>query len=176
MDSVLEPLLDEFRQAAAGRPASRRGTNKCYAVADAASCALDSFFLQAPSLLEFQRLRQDESARCNCQSLCGVRQIACDNSIRNLLDGCQPELFAHLFRRCLEVPHEQGALAGCKRLDKRLLVALDGIQVLCSDKVHCPQCALRHGGQHRCQRYCHSMLAAEGPSSGLDPPVTARSG
>ena len=43
---------------AAALPDSRRGRNTRYAPADAASCALAVFFLQAPSLLEFQRRMQ----------------------------------------------------------------------------------------------------------------------
>ena len=63
MASVLDSLLHGFRQAASGLPDSRRGSNKRYAVADAASCALATFFFQAPSFLEFQRRMQEQASR-----------------------------------------------------------------------------------------------------------------
>ena len=78
-DSILDSLLHNFRQAAAALPDARRGSNKRYAVADAASCALATFFLQAPSFLNFQHRMQKQSGRSNCHTLFGVQAIPCDN-------------------------------------------------------------------------------------------------
>ena len=88
-DSILDSLLHNFRQAAAALPDARRGSNKRYAVADAASCALATFFSQAPSFLNFQRRMQKQSGRSNCHTLFGVQAIPCDNQVRALLDGLQ---------------------------------------------------------------------------------------
>ena len=139
MASVLDSLLHSFRQAASGLPDSRRGSNKRYALADAASCALATFFFQAPSFLEFQRRMQEDTSRSNCHTLFGVQTIPCDNRIRDLLDGADPALFADLFPLCLDTVREQGALAPFERLGGRLLVALDGIQIHCSDSIRCSE-------------------------------------
>ena len=160
MASVLDSLLHSFRQAASGLPDSRRGSNKRYALADAASCALATFFFQAPSFLEFQRRMQEDTSRSNCHTLFGVQAIPCDNRIRDLLDGADPALFADLFPLCLDTVREQGALAPFERLGGRLLVALDGIQIHCSDSIRCPQCSTRHVGAHKTEQYFHTMLAA----------------
>ena len=52
---MLESLLDRFQQAASALPDPRTGSNKRYAVSDAAACALSTFFFQSPSFLDFQR-------------------------------------------------------------------------------------------------------------------------
>ena len=156
----LDSILDRFRQAAAALPDSRTGSNKRYAVADAAACALSIFFFQCPSFLDFQRRMQQQSGRSNCHSLFGVEQIPSDNQIRNLLDGLDPGLFADLFPLCLDTLREHGGLDPFLRLDARLLIALDGVQIHCSDKVHCPQCSTRHVGQHKTPKYFHTMLSA----------------
>ncbi len=160
MASVFDSLLHSFRQAASALPDPRRGPNKRYAVADAASCALATFFFQSASFLQFQRRMQQETSRSNCHTLFGVQAVPCDNQIRNLLDGRDPDRFADLFPRCLDTLREQGALGPFERLGGRLLVALDGIQIHCSDSIHCPQCSTRHVGKDKTVQYFHSMLSA----------------
>lgn len=160
MEHVLTGLLDAFRQAAASLPDSRRGSNTRYDLSDAAACALSVFFFQAPSFLEFQRRMQQQSSRSNCHTLFGVQAIPCDNRIRDLLDGLDPDRFADLFPLCLNAVGEQGALAPFERLGGRLLVALDGIQIHCSDTIRCAQCSIRHVGAHKREQYFHTMLSA----------------
>ena len=108
---TLDSLLASFRQAASALSDARRGGNKQFSVADAASCALAPFFLQDPSFLAFQRRLQDAQARSNCQSLFGIECIPTDNCIRYLLDGCPSEAFDTLFSACLHTLAEHGALA-----------------------------------------------------------------
>lgn len=160
MERVLGGLLGAFRRTAASLPDSRRGSNKRYALTDAASCALSVFFFQAPSFLEFQRRMQQETSRSNCHTLFGVEAIPCDNRIRDLLDAVPPERFADLFPLCLDTLREHGALAPFERLGGRLLVALDGIQIHCSDSIRCAQCSTRHVGKERTEQYFHTMLSA----------------
>ena len=159
-DSLLDSLLHNFRQAASALPDARRGSNKRYAVADAASCALATFFFQAPSFLNFQRRMQKQSGRSNCHTLFGVQAIPCDNQIRNLLDGLDPDLFAALFPQGLHALRAQGALAPFERLGGRLPIALDGLQIHCSDSIRCEQCCIRHVGKHKTEQYFHTMLSA----------------
>ncbi len=71
-----------------------------------------------------------------------------------------PDRFAELFPLCLGAVREQGALAAFERLGGRLLVALDGIQIHCSDSIRCAQCSIRHVGAHKTEQYFHTMLSA----------------
>ena len=157
---VLDSLLDRFQQAASALPDPRTGSNKRYAVSDAAACALSTFFFQSPSFLDFQRRMHEESAHSNCHSLFGVSKIPSDNQIRNLLDGLDPSLFADLFSLCLDTVRDQGGLDPFLRLDGRLLIALDGIQFHGSDSIPCEQCSTRHVGQHKTKQFFHTMLSA----------------
>ena len=156
----LESILDRFREAAFAMPDFRRGSNKHYAVFDAAACALATFFFQSPSFLNFQRRMFEESFRSNCHSLFGVDGVPSDNHIRNLLDGRDPTAFNDLFPFCLDTLRDHGALQSFLRLDDRLLVALDGIQIHCSVSIHCDQCSIRHVGKHKRPQYFHTMLSA----------------
>ena len=156
----LDSILDRFHQDASALPDSRRGSNTRYAVSDAAACALATFFFQSPSFLDFQRRMLEASARSNCHSLFGVGDIPCSNHIRNLLDGPDSSLLSDLFPLCLDTLRDHGALDPFLRLDGRLLVALDGIQIHCSDSIHCEQCSVRHVGRHKTPQYFHTMLSA----------------
>ena len=160
MQSVLESLLAAFRQTAASLPDSRPGRNKRYSLPDAAACAFSLFFLQSPSFLHFQRRMQEQTSRSNCQTLFGIESIPCDNQIRNLLDGVAPDSFRDLFPLCLDTLRDEGALEPFLRLGGRLLVALDGIQIHCSDSIRCSQCSTRHVGSGKTEQYFHTMLSA----------------
>lgn len=160
MQNVLEGLLDALRQSSVSLPDSRQGRNKRYALADAVACAFSVFFLQSPSFLQFQRRMQQDTSRSNCQTLFGVHDIPCDNQIRKLLDGVAPKRFRDLFPLCLDTLREQGALKPFLRLGGRLLVALDGIQIHCSDSIRCQQCSTRHVGSDKTEQYFHTMLSA----------------
>ena len=157
---ILDSLLERFRQLTSALPDPRTGSNTRYAIADAAACALATFFFQSPSFLEFQRRMQQETSRSNCHSLFGVDKIPSDGQIRNLLDDLDPERCAALFPLCLDTVREHGGLAPFQRLDGRLLVALDGIQIHSSQAIHCAQCCIRHVGKHKTKQFFHTMLSA----------------
>ena len=111
MECALDSLLDAFRRAAVSLTHPRGGSDKRYALTDAAACALWVFFFQAPSFRQFQRRRQQETSRSNCHTLFGVEAIPCDNRTRDLPDGVSPDRFAELFPLCLDTVREHGALA-----------------------------------------------------------------
>ena len=155
---TLDSLLDSFRQAAAALPDPRPGANTRYSIADAAGAAFAPFFMQDPSFLAFQRRMQDAEARSNCQSLFGIERSPTDNCIRALLDGRPAEAFDALFPAGLDTLADHGALDPFRRLDNRLLVALDGIEFSQSFKLHCSHCSTRHVGTAKTPHYFHSMV------------------
>ena len=155
---TLDSLLLSFRETASTLPDPRTGSNTQYSVADAAACAFAPFFFQDPSFLAFQRRMEKSRARSNCRSLFGVHKIPCDNTIRSLLDGASPHAFDPLFPLCLETLDRHAALDDFRRLDNRLLVALDGIEFHKSYKIKCDCCSTRHVGQAQTPQYFHSMV------------------
>jgi hypothetical protein len=58
---------------------------------DALMCAFAVFFFLYPSLLHFQRAMKAKRRRNNMETLFGVSEIPCDNKIRELMDGIDPE-------------------------------------------------------------------------------------
>ena len=160
--SILQPLIDSFRLVADQLPDPRTGPNTLFSVADAALSVLAAFFLQSPSFLRFQRQIEHRRRNSNCRTLFGMRSIPSDNCIRNLLDGVGSAAFQPLFAALLGLLRERGGLAPFLRLDRRILVALDGTQIHASYKIHCPHCSCRQSGSPSAPKtqYFHSMLGA----------------
>jgi hypothetical protein len=52
-----------------------------------------------------------------------------------------------------------GGLDAMRCMDGHLLIALDGTEFHCSDKIHCPNCSHRKRGKDKTE-YFHTMLAA----------------
>ncbi len=97
--------------------------------------------------------------RSNCLTLFGMEKIPTDNHIRQMLDGNQPAVFDDLFLKVLAVAEAADGLKDFRRLDGRLLVALDGTEHFCSKKIHCPRCSQRQRADGK-PEYFHSFLGA----------------
>ena len=140
-------------------PDPRRGRNRRYAMRDIAMAALSVFFMQSPSFLAHQRALAERHARSNAHTLFGLARIPCDNHIRQLLDGVPPAHFDEQFHAIAGDLDAHGALAPMRRLDGRVLVALDGTEFFRSRKLHCPNCSTRKRNDGATE-YFHQMLAA----------------
>ncbi len=151
--------LDRLRACFARLPDPRRGDNRRYTMADIGMAALSVFLMQSPSFLAHQRALAEGRARSNAQTLFGLDRIPCDNHVRQLLDGVPPAHFDDQFHALVEDLDACGGLAPMRRLDERVLVALDGTEFFRSRKIHCDHCSTRKrrdGGTE----YFHQMLAA----------------
>jgi hypothetical protein len=114
------------------------------------------FFMGSPSFLGRQRALGEGHGRSNCQTLFGMTAIPTDAYIRQMLDGAPPATFDPLFFKAAET---DGVLDPFRRLDGRVLIALDGTECFCSRKIHCPRCSTRK----RCDggtEYFHALLGA----------------
>jgi len=155
---VLHALLGCLRRCCETLPDKRTGNNTTYPMADFGLAAFSVFFMQSPSFLAHQRQLEKGQGRSNCQTLFGMDRIPTDNHIRALLDPVPPEHFFPLFRDVLAALEGSGGLSDFRRLGEHVLIALDGTQYHCSDKVHCPQCSSRaRGGK---TEYFHTLVAA----------------
>lgn len=158
--SALESLIGELRAVCAGLPDRRREPAACrYTMADIGLSAFSLFFMGCPSFLAHQRALQAGHGRSNCQTLFGMRDIPSDNYIRLRLDGADPAAFDGLFVKAVETVDAAGALAPFRRLDGRVLVALDGTEPFSSRKIHCPHCSKRRRSDGGTE-YFHSFLGA----------------
>src|SRR6195952_3554084 len=154
---MLEALLDGVRSACEAFPDKRRGEVK-YSMADIGLSAFSLFFMQSESFLAYQRELEAGRKTSNCHSLFGMTAIPTDNHIRSMLDPVHPSHLQPAFDQALGVLRQHGGLTPFQRLGGRVLIALDGTEYFCSQKLGCPQCLTRRRGNGKTERY-HAMLA-----------------
>jgi hypothetical protein len=145
---MLESLLAGVRSACAGFPDRRRG-NVTYSMADIGLSAFSLFFMQSESFLAHQRALEEGRKTSNCRSLFGMTAVPTDNHIRAMLDPVHPSHLQPAFDQTLEMLRRQGGLRAFQRLGGRVLIALDGTEYFCSQKLGCPQCLTRQRGNSK---------------------------
>ena len=128
-------------------------------MADFAFGAFASFFMQSPSFLAHQRHLETGQGRSNCETLFGMRKIPGDGQIRAKLDAVEPVMFHPMFADIVAELEQSGGLEAMRGLDGLVLIALDGTEFHCSDKIHCSNCSHRKRGKSGIE-YFHTMLAA----------------
>jgi hypothetical protein len=156
---LLPSLLSGLKAVCAAFPDPRKGRGGNIAMADFGLSAFAMFFMQSASFLSFQRALEKGQGRSNCQSLFGVEKIPSDNDIRDMIDGADPALLAPCFLRIEQLLLEPVMREAFGRLGGRTLVALDGTEYFCSQKIACPHCQTRKRSNGKIESY-HSMLAA----------------
>ena len=155
---ALERLLGSLRGCLGRFPDRRHGTNGRYTMADIGLSAFSVFFLQSPSFLSHQRRLELGHGRSNCQSLLGIAKIPSDNHIRAMLDPAAPSLLEPVFGEVLGELERADGLSVFRRMD-HVLIAFDGTEYFCSQKIHCPHCSTRRRGSGKTE-YFHAMLGA----------------
>jgi Transposase DDE domain len=127
-------------------------------MADFGLAAFSVFFMQSPSFLAHQRQLEQGQGRSNCQTLFGMAAIPCDNQIRAMLDPVDPALFFPVFTDVMGALERTGGLAEFRRLQGRVLIALDGTEYFRSTRLHCAHCSTQvRGGR---TEYFHTLLSA----------------
>ena len=104
------------------------------------------FFTQSSSFLEHQRLMKSNKGKDNAESLFYIKEIPCDNQIRNLLDPIPASKIFVRFQEVYQWLERQGIIKKLLYLDEGILIALDGTEYFYSNKINCPHCNVR---QHR---------------------------
>jgi hypothetical protein len=157
---ALDSLLGSLRGCLERFPDKRGGMNTTYDIGDIGMAAFSVFFIQSPSFLAQQRQLEEGHGRSNCASLFGIAKIPSDNHIRDMLDPAAPALLRPVFAETGEQLRQiDGGLDLFRRLDGRVLIALDGTEYHCSRKVQCQHCSTRVRGNGGTEYY-HSVLAA----------------
>ncbi len=128
-------------------------------MADIGLSAFSLFFMQSESFLAYQRELEAGRKTSNCHSLFGMAAIPTDNHIRSMLDPVPPSHLQPAFDQAVGVLRRQGGLAPFQRLGGRVLIALDGTEYFCSQKLGCPQCLTRRRANGQVESY-HAMPAA----------------
>jgi hypothetical protein len=171
--NALEHLIGRLKDVCAGLPDRRTGPlrGRGYTMADIGLSAFSLFFVGSPSFLAYQRKLEEGHARSNCQTLFGMTAIPTDAYIRLMLDGAPPAAFDPLFFQAIAT---EGVLEPFRRLDGRVLIALDGTEHFCSRKIHCPRCSTRRrsdGGTEYFHVYLGASIVAPGHQQVLPLPA-----
>ena len=144
-------------------------------MADFGLSAFAMFFMQSASFLSFQRKLEKGQGRSNCQTLFGIEKIPSDNYIRDMLDGADPALLGPCFEDTERLLVEPAMREAFGRLGGRTLIALDGTEYFCSQRIACPHCQTRKRSNGKIESY-HSMLAATVVAPGHSKNHPARAG
>ena len=156
---IFEALLKGLREACSGFCDSRRSADGSYTMAEIGLSAFSLFFMQSESFLAHQKRLLEGHGTSNCQTLFGIERIPTDNHIRTLLDAVSPEALQPCFDQVLAELRARNGLQVFQRLGGRTLVAFDGTEYFCSQKLSCPQCLTRKRSNGKTEHY-HAMLAA----------------
>jgi hypothetical protein len=156
---IQDRLIAALRRYCQTLPDRRRGKNTTYSMADFALAAFAPFFMQSPSFLAHQRHLETSHGRSNCETLFGMSKIPGDSQARAMLDPIEPALFYPMFGDIVAELKQCGGLDGMRVLNGGVLIAWDGTEYHCSDKVSCPNCSHRKRGKNKTE-YFHTLLAA----------------
>ena len=156
---TLENLLSCLKDVFAGLPDKRRGPDCTYTMADIGMAAFSPFYMQCPSFLAYQEALEVGHGRSNCQTLFGMTTIPTANHIREQLDGKNPSAFDGVFLKALAIADTGNGLAKFRRLNGRILVALDGTEHFSSRKIKCTCCSKRQRSDGGTE-FFHSFLGA----------------
>ena len=115
--------------------------------------------MQSASFLAFQRSLEKGRGRSNGQTLFGIGKIPSDNYIRDMLDAADPALLQPCFERMETLLAEPPLRQAFGRLGGRTLIAWDGTEYFCSQKLGCANCLTRKRSNGKTEHY-HCLLSA----------------
>src|SRR5271156_3037592 len=140
---LLPSLVSGLKAVCATFPDGRKGRGGNIEIADFGLAAFSMFFMKSASFLAYQRALEKGQGRSNGQTLFGIGRIPSDNYIRDRLDEADPALLHPCFERMERLLAEPAMRQAFGRLGGRTLIAWDGTQYFCSQKLGCPNCLTR---------------------------------
>ena len=156
---LLPSLLAGLTSVCATFPDARKGRGGNIATADFGLSAFAMFFMQSASFLAYQRALEKGQGRSNGQTLFAIGRIPSDNYIRDKLDEADPALLQPCFERLESLLAEPSMRQAFGRLGGRTLIAWDGTEYFCSQKLGCPNCLIRKRSNGKTENY-HCLLSA----------------
>lgn len=133
----------------------RRQASILYSLTDTLMAAFAMFSLKEPSLLVFQD-RKDEPA---IKKLYQIENVPSDSSMREILDGTELEQLNQSFADIFYELQRGGVLKKFVFDRDHYLLATDGTEYFCSDKIHCRNCMERKVGENQIQYYHQAVVA-----------------
>ena len=126
-------------------------------LADALMSGFALFALKDPSLLAFDKRRQEDPK--NLEMIFHIQNVPCDTQMRTILDPLSPAALRPVFRDVFRELQRGKVLEGFTFLDGYYLLSLDGTGYFSSGKVHCESC-MQKTSRNGKTTYYHQMLGA----------------
>ena len=164
---VIESLIAALKALCGTLPDRRTGDNGSYTMTDMGMGAFAVFFMQSPSFLAHQTALERGRGTSNCQTLLGMGKVPTENHIRTMLDPVPPQMLYPMFAHTLAAIEAGGGLGTFKRLGGHVLIALDGTEYFCSQKLECSACSSRARANGKTEHF-HSMVSAVIVAPGID--------
>ena len=150
-DALVDRLRKRFEKIT-----DRRSGTPTLALADALMSAFAMFALKDPSLLAFDKRRDDQ----NLQTLYHIKRVPSDTQMRVILDPLPPEDLRPAFGDVFRALQRGKVLESYRFLDEGYWLALDGTGYFSSEKVHCANCMEKHHADGRVTYYHQTLGAA----------------
>ena len=153
---LLKRIRESFEKVKDPKQGSRNGT---IPLEDCLMSALAIFGLKYPSLLQFEKHKNEEIIKHNLKNLYGVNQAPCDTYLRERIDTVDPEEIRPAFSEVFSLLQRGKVLEGYTFIDNHYLLLADGTGFFSSKSVHCKNCCEK---KHRngTVTYSHMMLGA----------------
>ena len=133
--------------------------NTTISTSDCLMSALAMFSLKAPSLLAFDKQKQDKIVSHNLSALYKVKNVPCDTYMREVLDEVDPKDIRKSFLSIFYEAQRNKLLERYNFLDNSYLCLVDGTEIFNSEKIHCKNCLEKHHKDGRIT-YHHQILGA----------------
>lgn len=151
---LLLNIYNKFKQISDSRTFSRNGT---IPLAQHLMAGLAVFGLKCPSLLDYDRKRQDAAIVYNLRDLYHVHSPPSDTYLRDRLDEVNPHFLRPAFKRVFSLAQRGKVLEEFAYIDGYVLLSGDGTGLFHSGKVSCPQCCTKRHSNGTVSYY-HQMF------------------
>jgi hypothetical protein len=115
------------------------------------------FYLQDPSLLEFQRRFEDTLQLNNLSTVFGVEQIPSDSQLRDTVDRHPYQPLLGVYKEFFSRLQRSKQLESYRYYKGKYLITIDGSEYFSSNSIHCDLC-LSKSKSDGSTRYYHQIL------------------
>lgn len=140
-------------------PDPRQSTRKTSPIIDHLMSGLAVFGLKCPSLLDYDRKREDPPTAHNLRTLYHVENPPSDTYLRERLDEVDPESLRPAFKKLFASFQRGKGLEEFEYLDGHVLISIDGTGLFSSSNISCPHCCHKNHSNGATTFY-HQMLGA----------------
>lgn len=146
--------LHDLLRAGFAKVRDPRGEGATISTADALMSSFVMFSLKDPSLLAFDKRRHER----NLQNLYGIKHVASDTQMREILDPLDPEQFRPIYGDVFRKIQRGNVLERFAFYKGCYLLLMDGTKYFSSETIHCDSCLEKIHRETGNVPYQHQML------------------